>query len=56
MKKTAKKLVLNQETLKNLTEEELRKIEGGIVTVAPFRTCAGCPPPDTETTCAAFPK
>ena len=55
MKKSSR-LVLHQETLKNLSEEELRKIEGGIVTVAPFRTCAGCPPPDTETTCATFPK
>ena len=55
MKKSSR-LVLQQETLKNLTEEELRKIEGGIVTVPPFRTCAGCPPPGTETTCATFPK
>ena len=44
MKKTAKNLVLNQETLKNLTEDELRQVEGGRVTVD-IVTCNGCPPP-----------
>ena len=44
VKKDAKKLVLNQETVKNLTEDELRKVEGGRVTVD-IVTCNGCPPP-----------
>jgi len=56
VKSESKKLVLNQETLKNLTEEELRKIEGGNFSNPPRYTCPECAPPDTEaTTCATCP-
>lgn len=50
MKKSAK-LVLHQETLRNLTENDLRKIEGGFFTqpVALCRStvpsCPECNPP-----------
>ena len=46
--KQSRKLVLNQETLMSLTEEQRRSIQGRRVTVPPFNTCAGCPPPATE--------
>ena len=49
MKKTPK-LVLHQETLRNLNEDELRRIEGGFFTqIALCRTnfvsCPECNPP-----------
>ena len=48
MKKTVQKLALHQETLKNLTEDELRNIEGGNFSNPPRFTCPECAPPDTE--------
>jgi len=45
VKKDAKKLVLNQETVKNLTEEELRQVEGGHYSIPAFYTCPECAPP-----------
>ena len=45
MKKDAKKLVLNQETVKNLTEEELRQVEGGHYSIPARLTCPECAPP-----------
>ena len=45
MKKDAKKLVLNQETVKNLTEEELRQVEGGHYSIPAHLTCPECAPP-----------
>jgi len=48
MKKHSK-LVLHQETLRNLNEDELRKVEGGFFTQRPFCqtgvTCPECAPP-----------
>lgn len=54
MPKTTKKLVLNQETLRNLTPEELGGIVGGFcpsncgcpTTTQPL-SCIECNPPDT---------
>ena len=43
------KLTLHQETLRNLTEEELRKVAGGFCTCVGMRTCPECPNPDTGT-------
>jgi len=49
METTPKKLVLNQETLRNLTSEELRNVAGGRITPVGY-TCPECPtPPDTYT-------
>jgi len=49
MEKTEKKLTLNQETLKELTSEELHKVEGGRITPVGY-TCPECAsPPDTYT-------
>lgn len=46
------KLVLNQETLRNLAKEELRNVEGGLITAFPVHTCPECPtPPQTDNTC-----
>jgi len=48
MQKKTPKLSLNQETLKNLTEEQLRNVEGGNFSNPPRYTCPECaPPPDT---------
>ena len=49
MEKRPKKLILNQETLRNLNEDELQRIQGGLFTKAPIPTCPECPsPPDTS--------
>ena len=45
VKKDAKKLVLNQETVKNLTEEELRQVDGGHYSIPARLTCPECAPP-----------
>lgn len=51
MPKTTRKLVLNQETLRNLSAGELRNIEGGLFTqgffckTVPSPTCPECPSP-----------
>ena len=51
MKTTPKKLVLNQETVRNLTEDDLSKVVGGFATkVACTNTCVNscngtCPLP-----------
>lgn len=43
------KLVLNQETLRNLTSSDLSKVAGGFITGLPV-TCPECPtPPQTDT-------
>ena len=43
------RLTLNQETLKELTSEELHKVEGGRITPVGY-TCPECAsPPDTYT-------
>jgi hypothetical protein len=39
MKNNVKKLVLNQETLRHLTQEEINKVEGGVLTAICTRTC-----------------
>jgi len=49
--KRSRNLVLNQQTLKNLSEEELRKIEGGNLTDPPRNTCPDCAPPFDTHTC-----
>ena len=47
MEKTEKKLTLNQETLKELNSEELRKVPGRYTTPVGY-TCPECAsPPDT---------
>jgi len=45
VKTELKKLALNQETLKNLTQEELRNIEGGHFSIPARLTCPECAPP-----------
>ena len=39
------KLKLNQETVRNLTEEELNRVAGGYCTCVGMRTCPECPAP-----------
>jgi hypothetical protein len=47
--KVPTKLMLNQETLRNLTVDELRRVEGGFFTQIPVcktgHTCPECAPP-----------
>ena len=49
MNKSSKKLVLNQETLRNLSQDELIKVEGGFFSQPPICktgiTCPECAPP-----------
>lgn len=49
MKKISSKLVLNQETLRNLNSDELKRVEGGFFTQIPVcktgLTCPECAPP-----------
>lgn len=45
MSKTSQKLSLNQETLKNLTKEELQDVKGGHFSIPAFLTCPECAPP-----------
>jgi len=49
--KQSTRLFLNQETLKNLSEEQLRKIEGGNLTDPPRQTCPDCAPAGDTHTC-----
>ena len=45
MSKISQKLSLNQETLKNLSEKELRTVEGGHFSIPARLTCPECAPP-----------
>lgn len=45
MKGSPNKLTLNQETLRNLTQDDLRKVVGGVNTLngtCPANTCVTC--------------
>lgn len=51
MKKRVKKLVLNKETLRNLSENELQKAAGGDTTTPCFSPPRVCTPLCTVTRC-----
>ena len=49
MEKRTPRLTLNQETIRNLNQDELRNLRGAFRTG--FFTCAGCPTTTNAPTC-----